>query len=80
MAHVKTVLDGMGVEVQIESDYKYRCIRAKKKKGTMSTATGANGVTSPSLAAVQMSGSAASNGVSATSFHFIFFGHTLTSV
>ncbi|RXW22535.1 hypothetical protein EST38_g3306 [Candolleomyces aberdarensis] len=63
MAHVKTVLEGMGVEIQIESDYKYRCIRAKKKKGTMSAATGANGATSPSLAAVQMSGSAASNGV-----------------
>lgn len=32
MAHVKKVLEGMGVEIQLESEYKYRCIRGKKKK------------------------------------------------
>ncbi|TEB33667.1 Pkinase-domain-containing protein [Coprinellus micaceus] len=63
MAHVKKVLETMGVEIQLEHEYKYRCIRAKKKKGAMAAASSANGQTSPNLAAVQMSGSAASNGV-----------------
>ena len=67
MAHVKKVLEGMGVEIQLESEYKYRCIRAKKKKNAVgsSTTAGASS-TSPttSLAAVTMVGSAASNGVS----------------
>ncbi|KAK0189807.1 CAMK/CAMKL/Kin4 protein kinase [Armillaria mellea] len=30
--HMKEVLIGMGIEVQVESEYKYRCIRAKRKK------------------------------------------------
>ncbi|KAF6749573.1 CAMK/CAMKL/Kin4 protein kinase [Ephemerocybe angulata] len=64
MAHVKKVLEGMGVEVQYEHDYKYRCIRAKKKKGSMTGSAASSGSSaSASLAAVQMSGSAASNGV-----------------
>ncbi len=77
MALVKKVLGGMGIEVQLESEYKYRCIRAKKKKGTMapsviSPATPGGNV-SPStrngsgLAAVSMVGSAASNGVNSVS-------------
>lgn len=67
MAHVKKVLEGMGVEIQLESEYKYRCIRAKKRKG--STAPALTGNVSPSshsglgLTAVTMVGSAASNGV-----------------
>ncbi|KAF8968766.1 hypothetical protein BDZ97DRAFT_1915832 [Flammula alnicola] len=68
MAHVRKVLEGMGVETQLESEYKFRCIRAKKRKGTMSPSTVAGGssVAAPSgtgLAAVTMVGSAASNGV-----------------
>lgn len=63
MAHVKKVLEGMGVEIQLEHEYKYRCIRGKRKKGAV-VGNGASGSASPSnLAAVQMSGSAASNGV-----------------
>lgn len=67
MAHVRKVLEGMGVEIQQESEYKYRCIRGKKRKGTMSNISSApsnSGSGSPgSLAAVTMVGSAASNGV-----------------
>lgn len=64
MAHVKTVLEGMGVEIQLESEFKYRCVRAKKRKAVAGNPSGsANGPGSPSLAAVQMTGSAASNGV-----------------
>ncbi len=59
--HIKDVLLGMGIEVQLESEYKYRCIRMKKKKlpGTIGSVGG-----SGSLAAVTMMGTAASNGVS----------------
>ena len=68
MAHVKKILEGMGVETQLESEYKFRCIRAKKRKGTM----GANGSTATNngsgLAAVTLVGTAASNGVSSFSF------------
>jgi protein-serine/threonine kinase len=60
MAHVKQVLEGMGVEIQLESEYKYRCIRAKKKKNAGSSTVSPT----TSLAAVTMVGSAASNGVS----------------
>ena len=62
MAHVRKVLEGMGMEIQLESEYKYRCIRMKKKKAA--AAGTANGTTKANLAAVQMTGSAASNGVS----------------
>ena len=66
MAHVKKVLEGMGVEIHLESEYKYRCIRAKKKKNAVGSSTVAVGSAGPtaSLAAVTMVGSAASNGVS----------------
>ncbi|KAF7317028.1 Non-specific serine/threonine protein kinase [Mycena chlorophos] len=30
--HVKAVLEGMGVEIQIESEYKFRCIRPKQRR------------------------------------------------
>ena len=67
MAHVKKVLEGMGVEIQLESEYKYRCIRAKRKKnvvGSSITASVSSSSPATSLAAVTMVGSAASNGVS----------------
>jgi protein-serine/threonine kinase len=66
MAHVKKILEGMGVEIQLESEYKYRCIRAKKKKNAVgsSTVSVSSAGPTPSLAAVTMVGSAASNGVS----------------
>jgi protein-serine/threonine kinase len=65
MAHVKKILEGMGVEIQLESEYKYRCIRAKKKKNAVGSSTVTVSSAGPtSLAAVTMVGSAASNGVS----------------
>ncbi|KAF7312140.1 Non-specific serine/threonine protein kinase [Mycena indigotica] len=58
MRHVKAVLEGMGVEIQIESEYKFRCIRGKQRRRTApSNSTG------PGVAAFTMTGSAASNGV-----------------
>jgi len=74
MAHVKKVLEGMGVEIQLESEYKYRCIRAKKKKNVVgsSTTAGAGSASPTSLAAVTMVGSAASNGVSNFTDPFVF--------
>ncbi|KDQ52436.1 hypothetical protein JAAARDRAFT_102655, partial [Jaapia argillacea MUCL 33604] len=60
MKHVKDILENMGVEIQIESDYKYRCIRHKRKKST--AGLGGNGG-SGSLAAFNVHGTAASNGV-----------------
>ncbi|KAJ7468708.1 CAMK/CAMKL/Kin4 protein kinase [Mycena latifolia] len=61
MRHVKEVLVGMGVEIHVESEYKYRCIRAKQRrsgKSTLGSTTGPQGV-----AAFTMVGSAGSNGV-----------------
>lgn len=69
MAHVKKVLEGMGVEIQLESQFKYRCIRAKKRKAGSSSVNTSGSVSplshgGPGLAAVTMVGSAASSGVS----------------
>ncbi|KAG7447194.1 Pkinase-domain-containing protein [Guyanagaster necrorhizus] len=64
--HMKEVLIGMGIEVQVESEYKYRCIRAKRRKVPGASNVIANvgaGPSSGGLAAVTMMGSAASNGV-----------------
>ncbi|KAG6826126.1 hypothetical protein H0H92_001045 [Tricholoma furcatifolium] len=63
--HVRAVLESMGVEIQVESEYKYRCVRGKRRKGSMIM----GGTSTPpqpaggNLAAVTMMGSAASNGV-----------------
>ncbi|GJE89092.1 Pkinase-domain-containing protein [Phanerochaete sordida] len=60
MKQVKKVLEDMGLEIQIEGDYKYRCIRPKRKKAV----SGINGRdVSSGLAALTIVGSAASNGV-----------------
>ncbi|KAJ6490208.1 CAMK/CAMKL/Kin4 protein kinase [Mycena vitilis] len=59
MRHVKTVLVGMGVEIFVESEYKYRCIRAKQGRG----GKGGSASTPPGgVAAFTMVGSAGSNG------------------
>ncbi|KAF8890720.1 hypothetical protein BD779DRAFT_1610786 [Infundibulicybe gibba] len=71
MKHVREVLEGMGIEVQVESEYKYRCVRGKKRKGVMSNGVGVgvignvgvNGANGSGVAAVAMMGTAASNGV-----------------
>ena len=34
MRRIKAVLENMGIEIQVESEYKYRCIRAKRQSGT----------------------------------------------
>ena len=64
MKHVLDVLTEMGLEVQEESQYKFRCIRPKKRKigstgVSLKDSQGGNG-----LAAFSMVGSAASGGVS----------------
>lgn len=65
MKHVKKVLEDMGVEIQIEGEYKYRCIRPKRKKAVSGTGSGLR-ETGSGLAAFTMVGSAASNGVRIT--------------
>lgn len=50
MAHVKKILEGMGVEIQLESEYKYRCIRAKKRKNAVGSSTVAAAGPTTSLA------------------------------
>ncbi|KAJ7278978.1 CAMK/CAMKL/Kin4 protein kinase [Mycena rebaudengoi] len=62
MQHVKGVLVGMGVEIYVESEFKYRCIRPKHRRagkgvGSVPAAGGAG------VAAFTMVGSAGSNGV-----------------
>ena len=57
MKHVKAVLKGMGIDIAIENEYKYSCIRPKKKRAGLGLRHG-----SGSLAAFAIVGSAASNG------------------
>lgn len=76
MKHVKEILEGMGVEIMLESEYKYRCVRQKKRKGVVGvqltqvgagvnggSGVAANGQKEGDVAAFAMLGSAASNGV-----------------
>ena len=70
MRHVRDVLEGMGVDVQVESDYKYRCVRAKRRRAPAAPSGIVPGMREP-LAAFTLIGSAASNGVSA-SFSVMF--------
>ncbi|KAG1750401.1 Pkinase-domain-containing protein [Suillus paluster] len=59
--HVCQVLEGMGIELKQESEYKYRCVRTKRKKsGAIGLGFSGSG---NGLAAFTMVGSAASNGV-----------------
>ncbi|KAG7087666.1 hypothetical protein E1B28_013614 [Marasmius oreades] len=60
MKHIKGVLLGMGIAVQAESEYKLRCVRAKKRKEAASPVAT---VGDRPYAAVTMVGTAASNGV-----------------
>ncbi len=62
MQQVKKVLEEMGVEIQIEGEYKYRCVRPKRRKATGGAGLGLR-ETGSGLAAFTMAGTAASNGV-----------------
>lgn len=62
MKQVKKVLEDMGIEIQIEGDYKYRCVRPKRKKAAGASNAGLR-ESAGGLAAFTMVGSAASNGV-----------------
>jgi len=61
MKHVREVLEGMGMDIRLESEFKYRCIRLKKKKN--GAGLGLRDGSGNGLAAFSMVGSAASNGV-----------------
>lgn len=66
MAGVRGVLDNMGVQITVEGEFKYRCVRPKMRRsggflgGAKKDGQGQNG---GGLAAVNVAGSAASNGV-----------------
>lgn len=63
--HVCKVLEEMGIEIKAESEYKYRCVRAKRRKSGGAVGLGFSTVGGGSgLAVFTMVGSAASNGVS----------------
>lgn len=57
MAHIKQILQGMGIELSVESEFKYRCVRVKRKRGMTGLREGAG------LTAFNLMGSAASAGV-----------------
>lgn len=67
MKHVKAVLEGMGIDITMEHEYKYRCVRPKKKRAGLGLREGTG-----SLAAFTMVGSAASNGVRSSTCCFPF--------
>ncbi|KAH9856197.1 Pkinase-domain-containing protein [Lenzites betulinus] len=58
MKHVKAIIEGMGIDISMEHEYKYKCIRPKRKRTGLGLRDG-----SGSLAAFTIVGSAASNGV-----------------
>jgi protein-serine/threonine kinase len=60
LAHAEAVLAEMGITFQKESEFKFRCLRPKKRKAGASASVGPLGGLSAGVA-----GSAASNGVSA---------------
>lgn len=65
MKHIREVLLEMGVEISVESEFKFRCIRARRKRTGPGVWQGANVPSgSGGLAAFTMVGSAASNGAS----------------
>ncbi|KAF8145413.1 hypothetical protein K438DRAFT_545958 [Mycena galopus ATCC 62051] len=67
MRHVKEVLIGMGVEIFVESEYKYRCIRAKQRRNSKSTVGGSTGPGAPGgVGTFTMVGSSGSNGADKT--------------
>lgn len=70
MRHVREVLGGMGVDVQVESEYKYRCVRAKRRRAPAAPSGFGLGLRDPGLAAFTLIGSAASNGVCASLLYF----------
>ncbi|KAH9925645.1 Pkinase-domain-containing protein [Epithele typhae] len=58
MKKVRIVLEGMGIDISTETEYKYRCVRPKRKRAGLGLSSGPG-----SLAAFTIVGSAASNGV-----------------
>jgi hypothetical protein len=65
MRHLRDVLESMGVDVQVDSDYKYRCVRAKRRRAPAAPSGIVPGMREP-LATSTLIGSATSNGVSAS--------------
>lgn len=73
MNHVKEILEGMGVEIYKESEFKYRCVRQKRKKGIVNSVDGSDrGMGQEDVAVFTMAGSAASDGVCFSCFPVSF--------
>ena len=81
MNHVKEILEGMGVEIYKESEFKYRCVRQKRKKGIVNSVDGSDrGTGQDDVAVFTMAGSAASDGVCSClipSLLFFVFGNSV---
>lgn len=78
MNHVKEILEGMGVEIYKESEFKYRCVRQKRKRGIVNSVDGNDrGMGQEDVAVFTMAGSAASDGVCFHVFLSHFFPSTL---
>lgn len=74
MNHVKEILEGMGMEIYKESEFKYRCVRQKRKKGIVNSVDGNDrGTGQEDVAVFTMAGSAASDGVCFHAFLSHFF-------
>ncbi|KAF8169158.1 hypothetical protein K438DRAFT_1615490 [Mycena galopus ATCC 62051] len=68
MRHVREVLMGMGVEIFVESEYKYRCIRAKQRRNGKSTVGVSTGPGAPGGVAAFTMSSQVSTAPGSTSF------------
>ncbi|GBE87011.1 predicted protein [Sparassis crispa] len=62
MKHMRKVLQEMGMDVEMESEYKYRCVRPKRKRLANGVGLGLRD-TGSGLAAFAMVGTAASSGI-----------------
>ncbi|XP_006455598.1 hypothetical protein AGABI2DRAFT_60111, partial [Agaricus bisporus var. bisporus H97] len=53
MNHVRDVLNGMGMEIMLESEFKYRCVRQKRRKGVVGTGQGTMSSSTPTTVVIQ---------------------------
>jgi serine/threonine protein kinase len=72
MAHMRVVLQGIGVELHVETEYKYRCVRPKRKERPAKSSAGPGAATFKFVGSVGFSGVGISS-VSACRLSLIYF-------